>query len=84
MDIEKFSWLKASDYRQKVLISLVGIPKTPKDIAEQTDYYLSHVSKTITELEKHGLAKCLTPDKRKGRLYTTTEEGEKLAEKLNS
>lgn len=82
MDIEEFAWLKASEYRQKVLLSLLGTPRTPKDIAGDTGYYLSHVSKTLSDLEEHDLAECLTPDRRKGRLYTATNQGEELAKKL--
>lgn len=84
MDIEEFAWLKASKYRQTVLLALLGTPRTPKDIAEDTGYYLSHVSKTLSDLEEHGLVECLTPDRRKGRLYAATDQGSELAEELKS
>ncbi|MFB6185612.1 MAG: transcriptional regulator [Halobacteriaceae archaeon] len=82
MDIEEFAWVKASEYRQNILLTLLGTPSTPKDIAEETGYYLSHVSNTLSELQDHGLAECITPDRKKGRLYTATDEGEELAESL--
>ncbi|OUJ18773.1 putative transcriptional regulator [Methanonatronarchaeum thermophilum] len=82
MDYDKLSWIKASKYRQNILKAMSKKPKTPKDIAEETDYYLSHVSNTITDLKEKNLTKCLTPDKRKGKLYTTTKEGEKIVDFL--
>lgn len=78
MDLDKLSWLKASEYRQNILIALNGKPRTPKDVAEDTDYYLSHVSNTISDLRERGLVECLSSNRRKGRLYSTTDEGEKF------
>ena len=82
MDIEEYAWVKASEYREEVLLSLATKPRPPKEIAEETGYYLSHVSNTLSDLEEHGLAECLTPDRRKGRLWTATEKGEALVEDL--
>lgn len=82
MDFEELGWIKASQYRQDILIELDNKPKTPKDISQNTDYYLSHVSKTLKELSEHDLVECVTPDRRKGRLYKITEEGEEIAGEL--
>jgi len=82
MDVEELAWVKASEYRQNVLLSLTGSFRTPKDIAGETDYYLSHISNTLSDLEDHGLVKCVTPDRRKGRLYDLTEKGYELIEEL--
>ncbi|WP_435363536.1 transcriptional regulator [Haloarchaeobius sp. DYHT-AS-18] len=82
MDIDEYAWVKASDYRQNVLLALAHKPRTPKDIAEETGYYLSHVSNTLSDLVEHSLAECLTPDRRKGRLYSLTEAGEEIVHEL--
>lgn len=82
MDIEEYSWVVASEYRESILLTLKGKPKTPKQITEKTDYYLSHVSNTLSDLQDHGLVECLTPDRRKGRLYALTDAGEEMVEDL--
>jgi predicted transcriptional regulator len=47
-----------------------------------TDYYLSHVSNVLSDLNDHDLAECITPDRKKGRLWQTTEKGEEIIEDL--
>lgn len=83
MDVEEYSWVKASEYRENILLSLEKKPRTPKELSEMTDYYLSHVSNVLSDLEDHGLAECITPDRRKGRLWTATEDGQEIIEDLN-
>lgn len=78
MDVDKLSWLKASEYRQNVLKSLKNNPRTPKDISEDTDYYLSHVSKTLSDLVDKELVVCITPEKRKGKLFKISNKGEEM------
>jgi predicted transcriptional regulator len=82
MDIEEYAWVKASEYRENLLLALETKPRTPKELAEETDYYLSHVSNVLSDLSDHGLATCITPDRRKGRLWAATEEGEAIIEDL--
>lgn len=82
MDVEKYAWLKASEYREKVLLSLAEKPRPPKEISEETGYYLSHVSNTLSDLREHGLAECITPDRRKGRLWAATDRGDELVKEL--
>lgn len=82
MDVEEYAWVKASDYRESILLAISEKPKPPKELAEQTGYYLSHVSNTLSDLEERGLAECITPDRRKGRLWSTTEKGSELVEDL--
>lgn len=82
MDIDEYAWVKASEYRERVLLSLADKPRPPKDIAEETGYYLSHVSNTLSDLEDRGLVECLTPDRRKGRLWSVTDHGKDVIELL--
>lgn len=82
MDVEEYAWVKASDNREQVLFLIANKPRPPKEISEETDYYLTHVSNTLSDLEQHGLAECLTPDRRKERLWALTESGEALVDDL--
>lgn len=84
MDVQKLGWIKASQYRQDILLALAGERLTPKEIAGETDYYLSHVSNTLSDMEEKNLVECLTPDRNKGRIYALTEEGEELGKEINS
>ena len=83
MDTEEYSWVKASEYRENILLALETKPRTPKELSEITDLYLSHVSNTLSDLDDHGLAECITPDKKKGRLWNPTEKGQELIDDLN-
>lgn len=67
--------MKASEYRENLLLALEDKPRTPKELSEMTDYYLSHVSNVLSDLEDHGLAECITPDRKKGRLWQATQKG---------
>lgn len=78
MDVEEYAWVKASDYRENILLALESKPRTPKELAEETGYYLSHVSNILSDLNEHDMAECLTPDRQKGRLWATTEKGDEM------
>ncbi len=82
MDYDEYAWVKSSEYRENVLLSLDTKPKPPKDISEETGYYLSHVSNTLSKLQDRGLVECLTPDRRKGRLYASTDSGREIIDLL--
>jgi predicted transcriptional regulator len=82
MHIEEYAWVKASEYRENLLIALEEKPRTPKELSEMTDYYLSHVSNVLSDLDDHDLAYCRTPDRKKGRLWQSTQEGKEIIEDL--
>jgi len=82
MDVEEYSWIKASEYREKLLLSLEDKPRTPKELSEMSGYYLSHVSNVLSDLEDHNLAECITPDRKKGRLWQATKKGQEIIEDL--
>jgi len=84
MDIEKLGWLKASEYRRDILTTLNESRLTPKEISEETEYYLSHVSNTLADLEDKNLVECLTPSRNKGRIYVLTDEGIEMLEEIES
>ena len=82
MDWKKYGYVVSSDYRKKVVTSLLAGPKTPKQIAVEVSLYLSHVSKTLNELQEFEIAICLTPELKRGRIYELTKEGKDLAKYL--
>ncbi|KAA9396668.1 transcriptional regulator [Haloarcula sp. CBA1130] len=82
MDVEEYSWVKASEYRENILLAVEEKPRTPKELSEMNDYYLSHVSNVLSDLNSHGLAECITPKKKKGRLWAATGAGEAIVEDL--
>lgn len=65
--------LKASSYRIKVLHALSEKPKSPKELEKDLNIKISHISRTLKELEKLGLVKCLNPGLRKGKIYSVTK-----------
>lgn len=82
MDWGKYGYVIASRYRQRIVLSLHKGPKTPKQIADETKFYLSHVSLVIKKLVERKIVNCLTPNLRRGKIFTLTDEGKEIAEKL--
>ena len=79
-----FSFVVSSGYRERVLTSLAPRPKVPRQVAEETDLRIVHVSRALRELADHGLVECLTPEvKARGRLYGLTESGAELLTQMN-
>ncbi|MEM3110509.1 MAG: hypothetical protein QXH32_07015 [Candidatus Caldarchaeum sp.] len=64
------------------MIALANGPKTPKQISEDTKLYLSHVSCIINDLLKRGVIECLTPNLRKGKIFSLSSDGKEIAKRL--
>lgn len=79
---DDYGFVLASKYRKVVIQALAEKPKTPKQIASETKCNLSHVSRSIRQLESRDLITCLTPDRRKGKLYGLTDNGVKIFNQL--
>lgn len=82
MDWDKYGHVTASEYRKKVVLSLSEKPKTPKEIEEEVNFHLSHVSNTLSDLTEEGIVQCLTEARAKGRVYNLTELGQGIAEQI--
>ncbi len=82
MNYKKLGCIKASEYIKDVLKFLKEGPKMPKELADENGYRMSHISGTLADLKEKGLVECLTPEIRKGRLYSLTEEGKEILEEL--
>ena len=74
---EDYSFIVRGKQRRKI-ISRLGTPKTPTELKKETKFSLTNVSRTLVLFEKKGLAKCLTPKEKVGRVYTLTDKGERV------
>lgn len=74
---EDVGYVLASRTRKSVILHLEN-PKTPTILAKTLNMNLANVSRTLSQLEESGLATCLTPKKRVGRIYSLTKKGSKV------
>jgi len=72
--------LRAKNRRR--IIEALDKPKLPSQLAQELKIHISHVSRTLSELEKAGLIECLTPDEKVGRLYGLTDKGKKILKEM--
>lgn len=79
------SYVISSQYRVAALERLQTGPATPSLIASDTDLSIAHVSRALQELQKEGLVTLLvSEDRRKGRVYGVTEQGETVIETIQA
>jgi DNA-binding MarR family transcriptional regulator len=74
---EAREFVSQSDARAKVLAILSGSARTPTEIARLESKHVSHVSRTIRELEAQGLVEVAWSESRE-RHYRTTKSGHAL------
>ena len=74
---DDISFIIRSKHR-KTLLKLLDNPKTPTQIKTETKLHFNTVSRTLVELEKKGVVKCLTPHQKLARFYQITDKGKKL------
>ena len=67
----------------RILKALLEIEKTPTILAKEIQTHQSTTSRALADLEKRGLVKCLTPKAKLSRLYSITEAGKKVIQKVN-
>lgn len=82
-DWDLISFVKSSDKRLRILSMLKGSVSTPSDISVNLSIPISHVSSTLSELMEHKIVTCLTPERRKTKLYKITEKGVKILAKID-
>ena len=81
-DWEAIGFLLSSEIRQGVLRTLIEKRSTPSQISTVLGEPISHVSRALKELQSRKLAICLTPNRKKGRLYQITTLGETVLHEL--
>lgn len=75
--------VKASTLKYKVLKILHQTNKTPNELVKEANISSSHISEVLKDLQKLKLIKCLTPNLRKGKIYSLTELGNKIFSMLS-
>lgn len=81
MDYEKLSYVLRAKTRKKVILIMDKI-RMPSELKRELKIEDSNIARTLRELEKEGLIKCLTPKQKMGKLYTLTTEGEKIRKEV--
>jgi len=80
-DYDTAGWIIASRYRRLALEELAEQPATPSTIEARTGVDIAHISRALQPLRDRGLVELLVPDDRKkGRIYGITGEGEAVLE----
>jgi len=76
---DKIGFVVASKYRIAALRQVSEKPCTPTTIARNEDMQISHVSRALKTLREKEIVELLVPEERKkGRIYAATEDGEKI------
>jgi len=80
-DLNLYAWLIAGSQKRAV-IRVMDAPMTPTGISKKVNISLNNASDTLRRLVKKGIAKCLTEERKTGRLYKLTGKGRLLKEKV--
>jgi len=80
MDVKLISFILSGKNRRNVLNLLSTEDKlTSSQIYKKLNYtYLTHIIRTLKELEEKGLIKCLNPKDRIYKFYEITKKGKNL------
>lgn len=72
----------ASKHKKGVMLALQNRPMTPTEISKEIGINVAHVSRALRELIEKQAVICLTPERKKGRVYSLTEKGIRILELL--
>lgn len=78
---EEYSWVIRGSQRRKIINSL-NKPKIPTQIKEETNLSLNNVSDVLRAFKEKNIVKCVNPKDKTGRVYTLTQKGLKIRDKL--
>lgn len=81
VDWELYAWVVRGSQRRKVLLALED-RMIPTQVKEKTELALNNVSDILRSFEERGLAKCVNPTERVGRLYELTKKGQAIKTKV--
>ena len=82
-DWDEIGYIISSKIRLKLLITIANEASTPSKISERLGEPISKISTSLKELSKIGFVKCLTPNRKKGRLYIATNKGRTALKKIH-
>lgn len=75
-------YVLSSKRRKQVLKELRKGPKRPMELCKKLKLDTGNTARLLFQLEKNGLIKCITPDKKSWRVYKITDTGEKILKSL--
>jgi len=82
-DWNLISFVMASEPRFQIMIYLQKKESTPTELTKKMDVPISRTSAVLKELQEKGLVECLTPKRRKSKMFGLTEKGEKILEGIH-
>jgi len=82
-NISDYSWIIRGKQRREI-IKHIRDTDTPTQIASKSRYSLNNTSRVLNEFAKKGIAKCLNPKQKTGRLYVLTKKGKLIKTKILS
>lgn len=68
----------------KIMKILVRTESTPTFLSKECNLNISVVSKNLNKLEKKGLIVCLTPNTRKGKIFSLSKDGKSILEVIEN
>lgn len=86
VDVYLFAWI-VSGTRRTAILKALEKPMPPCQIHKKSKDYsqkisLNHTSDTLIAFQKKGLAICLNPQNKRGRIYQLTQAGEEIRQVL--
>ena len=81
--IDKLGFVRASRYRNNILLFVRDSVKKPSEIANSVDLSDKNISRYLKDLKNKNLIVCLNENAKMGRLYKLTDEGKELLECLS-
>ena len=82
-DWDLYKFVIRGKCKTSVLLSLnKKNPKTPTQIKKELGCWFNSSDRSLMELVKEGLTKCLNPEDKIGRLYLLTEKGQCVKDKI--
>ena len=83
LNIKDYSWIIRGKQRREI-IKTIKDADTPTQISNKSGYSLNNTSRVLNEFTKKGIAKCLNPKQKTGRLYVLTIKGKLVRSKVLS
>ena len=81
--IDKLGFVRASRYRNNIILFVGNSVKKPSEIANSVDLSDKNISRYLKDLKEKNLIVCLNENAKMGRLYKLTDEGRGLLECLS-
>lgn len=82
MNLKDYSFVVSGSFRKKVFLELKN-KKTPSQIAQNLKASTTQVSRALKQLKKRNLVECLTPEAKKGKLFSLTNKGKELFSEMD-